>query len=270
MTQLGGSTATGAGAQGGPQGGSQGGSSQGGSSQGGSPQGGSSQGASVVDQAKDTAQHLAGQAKEQVGQRAQSAFDQGKTRVADSLTAVVQALRQATKQLEGQGQAAFLGQYLNRGVGQVERLANYVRNADVHDVTQQVEGLARRQPAVFLGGVFAVGLVGARFLKSSQRNAPQHSSGATGAGRYPNYGGGYSGSSGSSSSSDYGSGYGSSAGAGYGGASYGSTGGTSTDGGSTGTSRGTASGGTATPGLTPSQAGSQGMGGSGGSGRGTV
>ena len=31
----------------------------------------------------------------------------------------------------------------------------------------QVEQYARRQPAIFLGGAFALGLLGARFLKSS-------------------------------------------------------------------------------------------------------
>jgi hypothetical protein len=37
----------------------------------------------------------------------------------------------------------------------------------------EAEDFARRQPALFLGGAFALGLLGARFLKSSGQQASQ-------------------------------------------------------------------------------------------------
>lgn len=203
------------------------GSQRGGAQQGGT-QAGAQGGAGVVDQAKDTAQHLAGQAKEQVTQRAQGVFDQGKARAAEQLTGVAQTLRQTTEQLQSGGQLAFAAPYLDRGVGQLERLADYVRTADVQDVAQQAEGFARRQPALFLGILFGTGILGARFLKSSKRDVqPQRS------GSYPNYGSYGAGGYGSGSS---GAGYGSGAGGSYGGGSASSAG----------------------AGYTPSQAGSQG------------
>lgn len=140
-------------------------------------------GANVVDQAKDTAQQLAGQVKDQVGQRAESAFDQGKTRAADSLGSVAQTLRQATQQLRDQQQQGA-SQYVERAAEQMDRLSGYLRTADMHDIADRVEDAARRQPALFLGGVFALGLAGARFLKSSRQNESQQRTGSTG---YPGY-----------------------------------------------------------------------------------
>ena len=35
---------------------------------------------------------------------------------------------------------------------------------------EDLENLARRQPALMLGGALVLGLIGARFLKSSQRD----------------------------------------------------------------------------------------------------
>lgn len=190
-----------------------------GDAQGGAQQGGA-QGAGVVDQAKDTIQQFAGQAKEQATQRAQGAFEQGKQRAAEQLTGVAQTLRQTTEQLQSGGQLAFAAPYLDRGVGQLERLAEYVRTADAQDVARQAERFARQQPALFLGILFGVGAVGARFLKSSQRDAAQS--------RYPNYGSydyGTSGSGRGGYDSGYGSDYGSTGGSGYGASSGGAVGG---------------------------------------------
>ena len=42
--------------------------------------------------------------------------------------------------------------------------------ADVDELVGDVQRLARRQPAVFVGSAFAVGLISARFLKSSRND----------------------------------------------------------------------------------------------------
>ena len=236
MTQAGDVSSKGAGAQGAAQGSQQ---------QGGAPQGGG-----VIDQAKDSVQQFAGQAKDQVTQRAQGVFDQGKQRAAEQLTGVAQTLRQTTDQLKSGGQLAFAAPYLDRGVGQLERLADYVRTADVQDLAQQAERFSRQQPALFLGILFTAGIAGARFLKSSQRDLPTQGSGA---GRYPNYGAGYGGGSYGGSS------YGSSGSYGSGSYGAGSTSGSSYGGGGTGAS---SAGGS----YTGSTAGSQGATGGYGSG----
>ena len=52
-----------------------------------------------------------------------------------------------------------------RSSGFSERL----KNKDVTELLNDAQRLARRQPALFVGGAFALGLLGARFLKSSRR-----------------------------------------------------------------------------------------------------
>jgi len=52
----------------------------------------------------------------------------------------------------------------------VENWADYVQQTDVRQMADRVESFARREPAIFLGGAFALGLLGARFLKSSRRS----------------------------------------------------------------------------------------------------
>jgi hypothetical protein len=63
-----------------------------------------------------------------------------------------------------------MSRYILQAADQVDNLAAFLNNRDVGDLLQEVEGFARRQPAVFVGGAFALGVLGARFLKSSQRN----------------------------------------------------------------------------------------------------
>lgn len=149
------------------------GSAQGGYGQGGHGQTGASQyeqsgqGGGVLDDAKQTAQRLASQAQEKAGEQVQSGLNTGKNRAADALSSVAQSLRSSSEQLRtnNQGNAS---RYIDQAAGRIERVANYLQQTDVNQMADQVEDFARRNPAVFLGGAFALGLVGARFLKSSR------------------------------------------------------------------------------------------------------
>jgi hypothetical protein len=50
---------------------------------------------------------------------------------------------------------------------QMRHFSDQLRQKDVRELLSDVERFAQRQPTVFLGGAFALGLLGARFLKSS-------------------------------------------------------------------------------------------------------
>jgi hypothetical protein len=117
----------------------------------------------VASQAQQTASQVAGQAREQAAARLTGQKD----RAADGLTNVAQALRQTGQQLRDQDQQAFTG-YIESAASQVERVSNYLRQRDLGQLIDDVEYFARRQPALFLGGTFVAGLLGARFLKSSR------------------------------------------------------------------------------------------------------
>lgn len=131
----------------------------------------------VVDQAKDKAGQLADQAQQKTGQVVDQArnvvttrLSSQKDRTAEGLGSVAQALRQTSQQLREQDQAGVTD-YVDSAANQIERFSGYLQGKDVGEVVDDVEQFARRQPALFLGGAFVLGLLGARFLKSSSRSS---------------------------------------------------------------------------------------------------
>jgi len=152
---------------------------------------------------------IVGKVKEQ----ATAQLSSQKDRATDGLGSVAQAVRQTTQHLRD-NQNDTVARYAEQAAEQIERFSERLRNKDIGELMTDAQQLARRQPALFVGGAFAIGLLGARFLKSS---SPESRS------SYGNYGTGGSGSGG------YGSaGYGGERGAGgssYGYGNPGSTGG---------------------------------------------
>ena len=52
-----------------------------------------------------------------------------------------------------------------------DALSRYAREKDFGEIVDDASGLARRYPAIFIGGTFTAGLLLARFLKASQRRS---------------------------------------------------------------------------------------------------
>lgn len=113
-------------------------------------------------------------------QMARGAVTRQAERSANDLSSVARALRQTREQI-GENVAAPL---VDGAAEQLERLSTFVRTADADRMRRGIESFARREPLVFLGGAFALGMVGARFLKSSGHRA-QGRSGAERAGSRP-------------------------------------------------------------------------------------
>jgi hypothetical protein len=115
----------------------------------------------VMDQAKTTFQ----QARERAG----SSLGESKGQLAEQFGTIAEALRRTTEHLRSEDQQRIAG--LTETVArQVDQVANYLRSKDARAMRQDMENLARRQPALVLGGALVLGLIGARFLKSSERN----------------------------------------------------------------------------------------------------
>jgi hypothetical protein len=138
----------------------------------------------VADQVKETAGHVKDSAKQALGQGqevAGQAMDKAKDTVKSQLSSqkekavstlgnFTDALHQTGDQLRQSGQGVF-GGYADSLADQIDRAVSYLRENDIDDLTAQVEGFARRQPALFIGGSFVLGVALARFLKSSQSGA---------------------------------------------------------------------------------------------------
>lgn len=127
-----------------------------------------------VDQAKKTLTKTASQ----VGDKVSSTFDARKDKVAAGLGSVAQALRSSSDRLRTQGDEGSIPEYVDTAATQVERLSGYLESTDTKAIVGNVEDFARRQPALFIGGAFFLGILGARFLKSSAESMPGRSGGA--------------------------------------------------------------------------------------------
>jgi hypothetical protein len=104
---------------------------------------------------------------EQAREGAFHRLDQQKERAASGLSSLVGALRQSGRQLEGEN--ATVASYVDTAAEQVERFVGGLRNRDVSEIVSDLESFARRRPTMFLGSAFMIGLVAARFLKSSTK-----------------------------------------------------------------------------------------------------
>jgi ElaB/YqjD/DUF883 family membrane-anchored ribosome-binding protein len=138
---------------------------------------------SAVETVKDTAKGVLDQAKETAGQayglateKAATKLDEQKTTLAGGLTSVADSLKQVGGSLRESGEenpiAEFTAKYGDSLANQIEQIGSYFESKDVREMVRDIEGFARRNPAVFIGAAFGLGFLAARFLKSS---SPQQS-----------------------------------------------------------------------------------------------
>ena len=106
---------------------------------------------------------------DRVRERATAQLSTQKDRATDGLGSVAQAVRQSTKHLRDNKQDA-IANYVEKAADQIDRFSTQIRNRDVGELVNEVQRFARRQPVLFVGSAFAIGVIGARFLKSSSDN----------------------------------------------------------------------------------------------------
>ena len=153
--------------------------------------GGQESGGSAREQIREVKDQVVGQARsglEKARDQARSSLGESKSQFADQFATISEALRRTTVHLRSEDQQRIAG--LTETVArQVDQVANYLRNKDAGAMRTDLENLARRQPALVLGGALVLGLIGARFLKSSQRER-NFRGGAAGYGRQQRVGSG--------------------------------------------------------------------------------
>jgi hypothetical protein len=112
---------------------------------------------------------------------------ESKGQLADQVGAVAEALRRTTEHLRSEEQSRIAG-FTETLARQIDQVSNYLRTKDAAAMRQDLENVARRQPAIAIGGALVLGLIGARFLKSSERRRQKQSTGEQGAGSESRYG----------------------------------------------------------------------------------
>lgn len=89
-----------------------------------------------------------------------------KNRATDGLGELAQAVRKTSQPLRENHQNT-IAEYVEKAADSIERFSTRLRQRDIGDLVNEAQRFARRQPALFIGGAFAAGLLTARFLKSS-------------------------------------------------------------------------------------------------------
>jgi ElaB/YqjD/DUF883 family membrane-anchored ribosome-binding protein len=96
-----------------------------------------------------------------------------KDKATEGLGTVASAVRESTQNLRSQ-QHDVAARYVEQAADQIERFSARLREKDITELLSDAQQLARRRPALFIGAAFAIGLMGARFLKSSAQDTDRH------------------------------------------------------------------------------------------------
>ena len=100
-----------------------------------------------------------------IQQKVTSRVDEQKNRAADGLGGIADVFRTAGNDLRTENET--LAEYVDMASDQLRRFADNIRQRGVADMMDDVSQFARRNPAVFIGGAFLLGIGVARFLKAS-------------------------------------------------------------------------------------------------------
>jgi ElaB/YqjD/DUF883 family membrane-anchored ribosome-binding protein len=127
---------------------------------------------------KETAKGFFDQAKNTVGQaygtatkRATEVLEEQKETLAGGLTSVADSIKQVGENLNNPDEQNKItetaAKYTNSLAQQIEQISDYFEHKEIREMVRDVEGFARKYPAYFIGGAFALGFLAARFLKST-------------------------------------------------------------------------------------------------------
>ena len=96
---------------------------------------------------------------------ANALFEEQRNRAADEIAALGQALRRSAQSLEQDGGA--VARYADEAARQMGDFADTLRRRSWNQLTEDLEGAARRWPAVFMAATVGLGFLAGRFLMAS-------------------------------------------------------------------------------------------------------
>lgn len=112
-------------------------------------------------QATESAGHLAGRAADLGLEKA----DRGREMAAEGIDKLARTVRRVSTDMQtDQPQIANVAL---TAADQADKVAQYLRANDAREIIGSVEDAARRQPLIFIGGAFLLGLAASRFIKAA-------------------------------------------------------------------------------------------------------
>lgn len=125
------------------------------------------------------------QAAQQAVTSAKSTIDSQKDKSVDTLSQTATALHKTGQDLQ-QNNVPVAPQVVDMAANKIEDVAGYLRNKNIVELIDDAERYARNNGAIVMGGAFVLGLLAARFLKSSPPDQG-NGTGYYGGGQYAGY-----------------------------------------------------------------------------------
>lgn len=136
----------------------------------------------VTEQAKEKASEAVHQAQ----QKAESAATDQKEQAANRLDSVAESLYRSGRELRDQDEGQ-LGAYVEKAATQIEGFSAYLHDRNINQLLNDVQGFAKQQPELFTVGALAAGFLVGRFFKSSSRSSSSMEQSYMGQSSYPSY-----------------------------------------------------------------------------------
>ncbi len=118
----------------------------------------------------DTMRERVGPIADQVKDQASAVAQQQMTSAAEGLDSAAGVVNAVGDRLR-ENNLGELSQYTGMAAEQIEKLATWLRTTTPEEIAHDIEDFAKKQPAVFVAGALALGLIGVRFLRSTSQDA---------------------------------------------------------------------------------------------------
>ncbi len=112
---------------------------------------------------RETAQNAVNQGKSFLGKQ----VDERSTVIGQQIGSLAQDLRNVGDQLRESGTVGGAAGYVDQGAQLVDKLAQYLQDADSDRLIGDLERYARQQPLAIAGAALVLGFAASRFLKTS-------------------------------------------------------------------------------------------------------
>jgi hypothetical protein len=115
----------------------------------------------------------ANQAAQRAAEQAKLSYDNARAQVSEQVGAVARAVESAAQTLREHDQTG-LSRKVQPYVQKIENASTYLKEKSPRELKEDVDRFARERPAWFLGVAFVLGLLAARFVKSSERGSVEY------------------------------------------------------------------------------------------------
>lgn len=115
--------------------------------------------------------------------------DRAREQTAEGINQLAESVRRVSSDMEPEQPA--IANLTSTAAEQAERIAGYLRDTDARQIVHTVEDIARRQPLLFVGGAFVLGIAASRFVKAAGDGTPNSQRTSHGGTSYDGTGGAY-------------------------------------------------------------------------------